>query len=80
MDVETPAGAFYLWAPTPIDDERFARELFAQENLTVLPGRYLARPTPQGNPGENHVRISLVPELAECQEAAERIRHFIERL
>jgi N-succinyldiaminopimelate aminotransferase len=80
MDVDAPAGAFYLWAPTPIDDERFARELFAQENLTVLPGRYLARQTPRGNPGENHVRISLVPELSECRTAAERMRDFIERL
>ena len=32
----------------------------------------------RGNPGRGRVRISLVAPLAECIEAAHRIRHYIE--
>ena len=80
MDVHYPPAAFYLWPKTPVDDERFARELFAKQNLTVLPGSYLSRPTPNGDPGRNRARISLVPPLAECTEAAHRIRVYVESL
>ncbi|MBV9913070.1 MAG: succinyldiaminopimelate transaminase [Sinobacteraceae bacterium] len=89
LPVERPAGGFYLWIQVPGDDERFARDLFARCNVTVLPGSYLARPQPAPsaergaaarpgvNPGAGRVRISLVPELAQCVEAAQRIAHFI---
>jgi N-succinyldiaminopimelate aminotransferase len=77
MDVEQPAGAFYLWPHVGADDERFARELFAAENVTVLPGSYLARVSSAGNPGAGRVRISLTPGLEECVEAAERIARFV---
>ena len=76
--VERPAGAFYLWTDVGGDDERFTRELFARKNLTVLPGSYLARADTSGeNPGTGRVRISLVPPVAQCVEAAERIRAFL---
>jgi N-succinyldiaminopimelate aminotransferase len=76
--VERPAGAFYLWTDVGGDDERFTRELFARKNLTVLPGSYLARADAAGeNPGTGRVRISLVAPVAQCVEAAERIRAFL---
>ena len=75
LDVETPAGSFYLW-PEVGDDEAFARGLFEQEHVTVLPGSYLARDTDGGNPGRGRVRISLVASLDGCLEAARRIRHY----
>ncbi len=78
LDVERPEGAFYLWPQTPIDDEAFAKQLYATENLTTLPGRYLARETPAGNPGVGRLRISLVASVDECTEAARRIRRFVE--
>ena len=78
LDVVEPDGAFYLWPDVQRDDEVFTRELFATQNLTILPGSYLARDTRAGNPGCNRVRISLVAPLAECITAAERIRHFLE--
>jgi N-succinyldiaminopimelate aminotransferase len=78
LNVERPAGGFYLWPAVDGDDETFARELFAAEHVTVLPGSYLGREGPTGNPGKGRVRISLVAPLAECVEAAHRIRHFIE--
>jgi N-succinyldiaminopimelate aminotransferase len=80
LDVSMPDAGFYLWPRTPISDTEFTRQLFAQQNVTVLPGQFLARPTPVGNPGENRVRLALVATLAECREAAERIRHFVSGL
>jgi N-succinyldiaminopimelate aminotransferase len=87
MQVEKPAGAFYLWPDIGGDDERFTRELFARKNITVLPGSYLARGGAAAgagvgagdgdNPGAGRVRISLVPPVAQCVEAAERIRDFL---
>jgi len=58
----------------------FARQLFAKENVTVLPGSYLSREFAGINPGQNHVRIALVAPLAECIEAAHRIKNFITTL
>jgi N-succinyldiaminopimelate aminotransferase len=76
---QPPAG-FYLWMKTPIDDTEFARQLFAQQNLTVLPGSYLSRDSQGLNPGRNHVRIALVAPLDECCEAAERLKSFLNTL
>ncbi len=77
LAVEPPAGAFYLWPEVGPDDERFARALFAQQNVTVLPGSYLARRGPNGNPGSGRVRISLTPDVPTCVEAAGRIAAFV---
>jgi N-succinyldiaminopimelate aminotransferase len=83
MSVEKPAGAFYLWPDVREDDEKFARELFARKNITLLPGTYLARGGDGAgvgvgdNPGAGRVRISLVAPVAQCVEAAERIRDFL---
>jgi N-succinyldiaminopimelate aminotransferase len=78
MKVQKPAGAFYLWPDIGGDDERFTRDLFAAKNITVLPGSYLARAGTAGNPGAGRVRISLVPSVAQCLEAAERIKDFVQ--
>jgi len=78
LQVERPAGAFYLWPDVRGDDEQFTRELLAAQNITVLPGSYLARTSAAGNPGAGRVRISLVPGVEECVEAAERIRKFVQ--
>ncbi len=77
MDVEFPDAGFYLWPVTPMDDETFARELSAQQNVHVLPGRYLSRTVDGHNPGENRVRMALVAPLEECVEAARRIVEFV---
>jgi N-succinyldiaminopimelate aminotransferase len=74
-----PEAAFYLWAATPGDDAAFARRLLVEENVTVLPGSYLARTAHGENPGAGRVRIALVPPFAECAEAIERIVAFAQR-
>jgi N-succinyldiaminopimelate aminotransferase len=71
-----PDAAFYLWLPTPIDDTEFAKRLFEQYNVTVVPGSFLAREARGVNPGRNFVRIALVAPLAECLEAAQRLKAF----
>jgi N-succinyldiaminopimelate aminotransferase len=86
LDVRLPDASFYLWAGVPEvwagDDEAFARALYAQYNVTVLPGSYLARNTAHGanpaNPGKGRIRMALVAETAECVEAAERIVRFVQ--
>jgi N-succinyldiaminopimelate aminotransferase len=80
LNVKYPDASFYLWPETPIDDREFARLLFAQQNVTVLPGQFLARETSAGNPGQNRVRLALVASLAECCEAAQRIKQFVANL
>ena len=77
-NVARPAGGFYLWLPVDGGDEAFTADLFATRNVTVVPGTYLARATPEGNPGAGFVRISLVAPEEECVQAAERIRDFIQ--
>ncbi len=80
LKLERPAAGFYLWPELPQDDETFTRELYARENVLVLPGRYLSRPAQGSNPGAHRARLALVAPLAECVEAASRIRHYLETL
>jgi len=82
MNVRLPDAGFYLWAGVPAawngSDTDFARALYAQCGVTVLPGSYLAREVEGHNPGRGRVRMALVAETAECLEAAERIVRFIQ--
>jgi N-succinyldiaminopimelate aminotransferase len=98
LDVRLPDAGFYLWAGVPAswngDDAGFARALYAQYNVTVLPGSFLARdagssaapvPTPSvavppaPNPGRGRIRMALVAGTNECVEAARRIVDFVQR-
>ena len=80
MDVEMPEAAFYLWPRTPLPDPEFARRLYQEQAVSVLPGSFLARTARGVNPGAGRVRIALVASVAECAEAARRIRAFVENL
>ena len=80
LGVDAPDASFYLWARVPGgDDPAFARDLFARHNVSVLPGRYLARDAHGANPGNGYVRIALVPEIEDCVEGARRIVEFCNR-
>lgn len=80
LEVTRPDASFYLWPKTPINGELFAQQLFAAQKVTVLPGSFLAREADGINPGEDYVRMALVAPLAECIEAAERIKAFVQSL
>ena len=75
-EIGMPDAAFYIWLDTQRDDTGFTRGLLAEQNVSVLPGSYLAREARGVNPGTNFVRIALVASTAECTEAAQRIAAF----
>lgn len=78
LEVERPDASFYLWAKVPGgDDAAFTRALYEREHITVLPGSVLARDAHGRNPGKGYIRIALVAPLAECVEAAHRIKQFV---
>ncbi len=71
LDMRLPDAAFYLWANvsrTGLSDTEFAAHLYADYNVTVLPGSYLAlaRDAQGTNPGKGFIRIALVAETQEC--------------
>lgn len=79
IEVSAPEAGFYLWSKTPIKDTDFARQLYNTQNVTVLPGSFLARGSDDGstNPGDHHIRMALVATVDECVEAAQRIKQFM---
>jgi N-succinyldiaminopimelate aminotransferase len=77
LEFDAPDAAFYLWARIPGgNDAVFARELYREKHVTVLPGSYLAREAKGVNPGQGFIRIALVDGLEQCVEAARRIVEF----
>ncbi|MDM3872217.1 succinyldiaminopimelate transaminase [Porticoccus sp. W117] len=84
LGVQKPEAGFFLWAKvpdcTPLNDQQFTRQLFANTGITVLPGSFLARNSAGGNPGERYLRIALVAPLEECRQAAQDIADFVDRM
>ncbi len=78
MNVALPDAGFYLWADVAGDELAFTRDLYANYNVTVLPGSFLAREARGSNPGASRIRMALVADTAECVEAAHRIRQFVQ--
>ncbi len=83
IDVNRPDAGFYLWLNIGSRerqcDEQFAKRLYQQYNVTVLPGCYLSRQSNGINPGAGFVRIALVADLEQCVDAAKRIRSYIKQ-
>jgi N-succinyldiaminopimelate aminotransferase len=80
LGAEAPEASFYFWLRTPVPDQEFARRLFAEKHVTVLPGSFLAREAAGVNPGEGYVRMALVAEIDECAEAIGRVVEFARTL
>jgi N-succinyldiaminopimelate aminotransferase len=79
LPAHAPDAAFYLWARVPGDDADFARLLYAEEAVSVLPGSYIGRESCGLNPGRGYVRIALVAAFDECAEAVDRLVSFARR-
>jgi N-succinyldiaminopimelate aminotransferase len=80
MDIQQSDASFYLWPKTPICDQVFAKELYQQQAVTVVPGSYLSRTVDGTNPGQGRIRIALVAPIEQCIEAAKRIRTYLSTL
>lgn len=76
LPLQKPDAGFYYWLNVD-DDEQFARKLMEQAHIKVLVGRYLSRDTTQGNPGINHVRMALVADMAQCEQAIQRLKNIL---
>lgn len=82
LEAPMPQAAFYLWTNVAGDDEAFARDLYKEQGITVLPGSYLSRDVlfadgSTMNPGAGYVRIALVAEPERIEEASLRIKDFV---
>lgn len=80
LETGLPAGGFYLWIRTPIDDAAFAQGLYANYNVAVLPGSYLAREAHGVNPGARYIRVALVAPLKECLDGLKRLNAYAQSL
>jgi aspartate/methionine/tyrosine aminotransferase len=72
LGTEIPEATFYLWLEVG-DEIGFARELYRDYNLKVLPGSFLGRE----GAGEGFVRLALVYEGERMRDAIGRVADFI---
>jgi len=77
LPLTMPDAAFYFWADVRGDDEAFARDLFTEAHIMVLPGSYLSRDAHGTNPGRGFVRIALVSTVEDAIESGKRIAQFV---
>ena len=68
-----PEAGFFLWLPVE-DGEAAALKLWRDTGVRVLPGAYLSRETPSGNPGTGYIRAAMVAPRDEMQDGLERLR------
>ncbi len=66
-----PEAGFYLWMNVG-DGEKFAKALYKNFHLKVMPGAYLAAGK-KNNPGKKYVRISLVHSNTKSKDALNKI-------
>jgi LL-diaminopimelate aminotransferase len=70
-------ATFFMWqkAPEGMSGSELAQRLL-DIGIVVIPGDSLTQPTTFGkNPGEDYVRIAVMPTIADIEKAAERIRN-----
>ncbi len=68
-----PQAGFFLWLPVK-DGEQATLKLWQETGVRVLPGKYLSRPTPDGDPGDGYIRVAMVAEKNEMTDGLRKIR------
>lgn len=68
-----PQAGFFLWLPVE-DGEAAALALWRAAGVRVLPGAYLGREGPEGNPGRGYIRVALVADVDEVARGLAAIR------
>jgi aminotransferase len=71
VDCFEARGAFYAFPQVGGDDEAFAEELLAEQDVAAVPGRVF------GAGGEGHLRVSYATGMADLREAMSRIETFV---
>ena len=77
LDVEAPDASFYLWPRVARRRALHARTVRAPARDGAAGQLHRARHRRRAIPGRGRVRISLVANVPECIEAAERIRDYV---
>ncbi len=73
LDVDTPEATFYVWLQVG-DELAFAKKLYKEYNLKVIPGSFLGRE----GAGQGYIRIALVLSPEDTKEALRRIAKALE--
>ena len=72
LGVDIPTSTFYIWLKVN-DDEAFAKSLYEEKNIKVLPGRYLGR----NGEAQGYIRIALVENEIKTREVLNRLKDFM---
>ena len=78
--ISRPSGGFYIWLKVPCDDRVFAKKLYEESNVIVLPGSYLAVENEKVNPGKGFIRIAIVHDVDIIEEALSAINQIYNKL
>jgi LL-diaminopimelate aminotransferase len=76
----TPDATIYIWQKTPenMNSVDFAKNLLKKEIAVVAtPGAWISTNFNGMNPGDNYIRMALVPSLEHTKEAAVRIEKYL---
>lgn len=71
-----PQAGFFLWLPVD-NGEQSTLKLWTQTGVRVLPGAYLSRETPDGNPGAKYIRIAMVADFEDTKRGMQTIRESL---
>lgn len=75
----TPEATLYIWqkAPNGTSSVDFAKKLLEKDiAIVTTPGSWISKEVNNINPGEGYVRFALVPSIADCKEAANKIKNL----
>lgn len=80
LTYEIPPAGFFLWLDVSAfgDDASITEKLWREVGLRVVPGSFLARSDASGiNPGDGFLRIAIVADLDQTEDAMHRLRHCL---
>jgi len=71
-----PKATFYIWQEIPQDYDsiEFAKLLLEKASIVTLPGAFVCKNINGVNAGDKFIRLALIPDTKECEEAAEKIK------
>ena len=72
----SPKAGFFLWLGVG-DGEQACLQLWKETGVRVLPGAYLGRETPNGNPGEKFIRVAMVAPKDQTEQGLHAIRECL---